>query len=318
MTDQFLFADEPASSTHSEAKEPFHILVVDDDEEIHVITRMALSDFKLDKRPLQFHSAYSGEEAKRMLQERDDFALMLLDVVMESDHAGLEIARWTREVLKNHLVRIVLRTGQPGQAPEEEVIAKYDIDDYKEKTELTYRKLVTLMYSSLRAFRDLQSIERYKSGLERIIKASAEIFCAKSVNQLSQGILEQLVALLTRSDAAAYCKLNLEGYTASGQDDEPFSIIAATGKYQAQVGHILQQKNDQKIIQSLRQRKEHVAYEIHNETYYGLYRTSAKHFYLLYIQGISELSDNDKNLLTLFMNNTAIAFEHAELISQQR
>ncbi|RUO29080.1 DUF3369 domain-containing protein [Aliidiomarina sanyensis] len=318
MSDDFLFAEENSHQEAPAVREPFHVLIVDDDEEIHVITRMALSDFSLDKRPLQFHSAYSGEEAKAKLRERNDYALMLLDVVMESDHAGLDIARWTREELKNRLVRIVLRTGQPGQAPEEEVIAKYDIDDYKEKTELTYRKLMTLMYSSLRAFRDLQAIERYKCGLERIIKASAEIFSAQSVHQLSQGILEQLVALLTRSDAAAYCKLHLEGYTATGTSDTPFSIIAATGEYKDHIGDMLQQGSDKQVIESLRSRNEPVAYEVHNETYYGLYRTTLGHFYLLYIRGISELSETDKHLLTLFMNNTAIAFEHTELLGQPR
>ena len=138
--EDFLFADDSKTIEVAGATEPFHILIVDDDEEIHVITKMALGDFKLDQRPLQFHSAYSAAEAKEVLQARDDFALMLLDVVMEDDHAGLNVARWTREQLGNRLIRIVLRTGQPGQAPEEEVIAKYDIDDYKEKTELTYRK----------------------------------------------------------------------------------------------------------------------------------------------------------------------------------
>ena len=96
--------------------------------------------------------------------------MTLLDVVMETDHAGLDVARWIRQELQNRLIRIVLRTGQPGQAPEEDVIARYDIDDYKEKTELTYRKLVTLMYSCLRAYRDLNAIER-KSGLEKVINA---------------------------------------------------------------------------------------------------------------------------------------------------
>ncbi|RUO36073.1 hypothetical protein CWE13_09340 [Aliidiomarina shirensis] len=318
MADQFLFADEAADAEPKESCPPFHILVVDDDEEIHVITKMALSDFNLDKRPLEFHSAYSAKEAKEILATRDDFALMLLDVVMESDHAGLEVARWTREELKNKLIRIVLRTGQPGQAPEEEVIAKFDIDDYKEKTELTYRKLMTLMYSSLRAFRDLQAIEHYKSGLERIIKASAEIFSAQSLNQLSQGILEQLVALLTRTQTAAYCKLNPEGYTASADTDQPLQIIAATGEYKQRVGELLKNNDAQRIVNELRERKETVSYEIHNDTYYGLYKTSQSQYYLLYIRGIGELSDTDKHLLTLFMNNTAIGFEHALLLNQSR
>lgn len=316
--EDFLFANEANTIEVASAVEPFHILIVDDDEEIHVITKMALGDFKLDQRPLQFHSAYSAAEAKKVLQERDDFALMLLDVVMEDDHAGLNVARWTREQLGNRLIRIVLRTGQPGQAPEEEVIAKYDIDDYKEKTELTYRKLLTLMYSSLRAFRDLQAIEQYKQGLERIIQASAEIFSARSVSQLSQGILEQLVALLTRSKVAAYYKLPLDGFTASGDSTEQLQIIAATGQFCSRVGEQLKQPEVRDILESLRQRKDQVAYQIHNNTYYGLYQTSHGAFYMLFIEGVGELSETDQHLLTLFMNNTAIAFEHTALLQTDK
>lgn len=313
--DSFVFAEE-REPTQTESAEPFQILIVDDDEEIHVITKMALSDFRLDDRPLAFTSVYSGAEAREVLKQRDDFAMMLLDVVMEDDHAGLDLVRWTREELKNRMVRIVLRTGQPGQAPEEEVIAKYEIDDYKEKTELTYRKLMTLMYSSLRAFRDLQAIERYKAGLERIIEASAEIFHAKSMNQLSQGILEQLVALLTRSNTAAYYRI--DGFTASGDEQHPMHIIAATGEFKAQLGNSVRQVIDRQVVAKLLETNEHVGFDIVNGTYYGVYKTSAKHFYLLYIRGISELNMTDRKLLDMFMNNTAIAFEHAEVFFQNK
>ena len=157
MNDDFLFSEDEPDVAVEEACEPYHVLIVDDDEEIHTITKMALGEFKLDGRPLEFHSVYSGKDAIAFLQENTDIAMMLLDVVMETDHAGLDVAQWVRETRKNRLIRIVLRTGQPGQAPEEDVIARYDIDDYKEKTELTYRKLVTLMYSCLRARSCLQN-----------------------------------------------------------------------------------------------------------------------------------------------------------------
>ncbi|RTE85467.1 MULTISPECIES: DUF3369 domain-containing protein [Gammaproteobacteria] len=312
MTDSFMFADEPEQVESVGDIEPFHILIVDDDEEIHVITKMALSEFKLDDRPLSFTSVYSGKEARALLESRNDFALMLLDVVMEDDHAGLDLVKWTREVLKNSMIRIVLRTGQPGQAPEEEVISKYEIDDYKEKTELTYRKLMTLMYSSLRAFRDLQAIEKYKQGLERIIEASAEIFSAKSMSQLSQGILEQLVALLTRSYSAAYYRV--DGFTASGDEQHPMHIIAATGDFKNEIGQSVNHSLDREIITKLINDKATVSFEVVGNTYYGVYKTSSKHFYLLYIRGINDLNETDRKLLNMFMNNTAIAFEHAEVV----
>ncbi|RUO63242.1 Response regulator receiver domain-containing protein [Pseudidiomarina planktonica] len=314
MSDEFLFAeDEPEQNPEVEL-EPYHILIVDDDQEIHTITRMALGDFKLDGHPLDFTSAYSGAEAREMLKYRHDFALVLLDVVMETDHAGLDTAQWIREEQKNHLIRIVLRTGQPGQAPEEEIIAKYDIDDYKEKTELTYRKLVTLIYSCLRAYRDLCSIERNKLGLEKVIEASAEVFSARSLNQLCQGILEQIVALLTRSDDAAYCRVN--GLTATSSDHEPFEIISGTGDYAAAIGHTINKDVDQSVVNRMQALPSSSA-ELVGGHYYGLYTTNSGNQYLLFIRNIKELSELDTKLLRLFMNNTAIAIENLSQIQAQ-
>ena len=84
---------------------------------------------------------------------------MFLDVVMEREDSGLEVARWMREDLDNQFTRIVLRTGQPGQAPEERVIVDYDINDYKEKTELDRTKLFTTTFAALRAYRDIMKVE---------------------------------------------------------------------------------------------------------------------------------------------------------------
>lgn len=308
MSDTYLFADEPTDAgPPSQQDLAYKILIVDDDEEIHVITRMALSEFRLEGRPLAFESAYSGDEAMRKLRDEPDFALVLLDVVMETDHAGLDVARWIREELGNRLIRIVLRTGQPGQAPEEDIIARYEIDDYKEKTELTYRKLVTLMYSSLRSYRELRRLERNREALERIIKASAELFSASSLRELSQGILQQLVALLTHAESAAYCNLN--GLTASRVETASFEVIAGTGAYQERIGQQLHQQVEEAVIQDLVGCQQPVCYHLTGHSYYGLYTTRQQHHYLLFIDGIESLTASDQSLLELFMNNTAIAFE---------
>ena len=316
MNETFLFAEDAPAEPQVDRQPPYRILIVDDDEEIHVITKMALNDFQLNGRGLEFVSAYSGEQAQTLLSEDNEFALVLLDVVMENDHAGLDVARWIRETLGNRLIRIVLRTGQPGQAPEEEIIARYEIDDYKEKTELTYRKLVTLMYSSLRAYRELCRIERNRSALEHIIKASAQLFSASCVRDLSRGILEQLVALLTHADTAAYC--TVDGITATGAEPGNLKVLAGVGQYQEAEGQRLQRQVNPQVIHQLIARDEAVSYMLHQQDYYGLYRTRDGRYYLLFIQGIVKhsndkgLSDDDQNLLALFMNNTAIAFEHAE------
>lgn len=139
---------------------PWLILIVDDDLDVHAVTRLALHKVRYKNRPLKFLSAYSRQEAYGMLRDTQDIALVLLDVVMETDDAGLSLARQIRGELNNQIVRVVLRTGQPGQAPEQSVVMEYDINDYKSKTELTAQKLFTSVVSSLRAYESLVAAER--------------------------------------------------------------------------------------------------------------------------------------------------------------
>jgi signal transduction histidine kinase len=146
------------------------IMIVDDEQEIHEVTQLALQGFTFQGKPLTFISAHSGHEAKTLLTHHSDTALMLLDVVMETNDAGLKIVKYVRETLKNHLMRIVLRTGQPGEAPEESVIVDYDINDYKLKTELTQRRLFVTMVAGLRAYYDLITIEINKRFSKRILE----------------------------------------------------------------------------------------------------------------------------------------------------
>lgn len=148
-----------------EAQKTWKILIVDDEEEIHVVTRLALHDFSFGGRSLEFISAYSGAQAKQMIRDNPDTAIILLDVVMESDSAGLDVAQYIRQNLGNHFVRIVLRTGQPGLAPERRVLKVYDINDYRAKTELTQDRLFSVIYTALSSYRDLVSLARSRHQL---------------------------------------------------------------------------------------------------------------------------------------------------------
>jgi CheY-like chemotaxis protein len=172
------------------------MMIVDDVEDIHNVTHMIFEDYSFDNRRVEFLNAYSGEEAKRMISEHPDIAVVLLDVVMETDHAGLDVVRYIREELKNKFVRIILRTGQPGQAPEKKVIIEYDINDYKTKEELTSNKLFTAVTSALRSCRDMNVIERNRKGLEMIINASSSLLKLSSLKQFTAGVLAQLTSIL--------------------------------------------------------------------------------------------------------------------------
>lgn len=155
---------------------PWTILIVDDDQDVHVLTRLVLKDVHFEGQKLTFRSAYSAQEATQLLEKNSQIAVILLDVVMETDQAGLDLVRHIRDILKNNLVRIILRTGQAGQAPEPQVIIEYDINDYRDKSDLTSQKLITSIIVALRAWRDLQTIEHLVTSLtkERESLASAQ------------------------------------------------------------------------------------------------------------------------------------------------
>ncbi|SRR5690554_3887 len=160
MSSDFIFADEQDNQAAADYSSDtgWKVLIVDDEREVHAVTRLALMGIEFEGRGLQFISAYSRHEAELLLTEHDDIAIVLLDVVMETDDAGLQVAKYIRETIGNRRSRIVLRTGQPGQAPERFVVMHYDINDYKAKTELTAQKLFTCVMSALRSYRDIMRV----------------------------------------------------------------------------------------------------------------------------------------------------------------
>jgi diguanylate cyclase (GGDEF)-like protein len=168
MDDELVFApeeSEPQDTPTIKRK----ILIVDDDTEVHSFTKLALKDFAYENVRLEFLSAYSKAGATEILNEHDDIAVILLDVVMETNFAGLEIAKFVRHELKNNMVRIIIRTGQPGEAPERYVIENYDINDYKEKTELTADKLYTTIRTALAQYQQLLDIVNKKDEIYQML-----------------------------------------------------------------------------------------------------------------------------------------------------
>ncbi len=135
------------------------VLMVDDDAEVHTVTRLALRGYEFQGRSLEFISAFSGKEGQQIFEDRKDIALALVDVVMERDQAGLELVDYVRHTLDNHRTRMVVRTGQPGLVSRQTGIDGYEIDDYREKTELTIQKLRALLDSQLGAYREPEMLQ---------------------------------------------------------------------------------------------------------------------------------------------------------------
>jgi hypothetical protein len=192
--DDVLFA--PDEEKTSSCDDYWKILIVDDEREIHTVTELALRNFSFEGKGLQFLHAYSGAEAARIITEHSDFAVIFLDVVMESDHAGLEVVKMIRTEAGNKLVRIILRTGQAGMVPERDVIVDYEINDFKTKTELTAQKLFTSFVASLRNYRDLVAIEINRRGLEDSSLENARLYANLEVK-----VCERTIELAEKNEA---------------------------------------------------------------------------------------------------------------------
>ena len=311
--DQLLkLAPEPEGKRQAPARS-WKILVVDDEEEIHGVTRLALDGFECRGRSLQFLNAYSGKEACEIARNTPDIAVILLDVVMESDHAGLDVVRYIREELNNHFVRIILRTGQPGQAPEHQVITDYDINDYKYKTELTRQKLFTTVYTSISSYRDLIALDANRRGLEEVIEASAHIFELRSMEQFAEGVLDQLIALLyLDQDAMMVRASGLAAETNNGH----FQVVAGSGRYRKCCGDDIEACGDTTATQSILAASKANSGIFGDNYYVGYHRDQdgAEHF--LYVQGETPISVPDRHLIDLFIRNVSIAHTNVRLLAQ--
>ncbi|WP_420403413.1 DUF3369 domain-containing protein [Nisaea sp.] len=316
--DELTFAAEddaqPELSGAGTPKPKWKIVIVDDDPGMHDVTKLTLADFEFAGRGLSFISCYSGAEACEVLADHPDPALIVLDVVMESEHAGLDVARYIREELNNWQSRIVLRTGQPGQAPERQVIADYDINDYKEKTDLTATKLYTLFCSSLRAYRDIVTIEQNRHGLEQVIKASANIFELKSMNKFAKGTLEQLTALLQFDPSALYLQDSVpRGGQATTSAGEDLRILAGTGAFNDLTGDDARNVLPAPVMARLDKAVASAASSYEDGDFVGYFKDRNGATNLTYMSGVGMISPMDRHLLKLFIQNVSIAFENAQL-----
>jgi len=309
-----LFVEENGGSLPSIKREVWKVMVVDDEEEVHSVTRLVLGHMNFHGRAIDIINCTSGAQAKETIKANPDVALMLLDVVMETDDAGLNVVKYVREELKNHFVRIVLRTGQPGQAPEREVIEKYDINDYKDKTELTSQKLYTLVLTSIRSYRDIMVIEHNKRGLHTIIMASEDIFQLRSMKKFAKAVLDQMTNLLQLEANALYCKTDVGlAATRDSSNQKVIQIIVATGEYKNLAGHEMNGGVEPEVKDHLKQVMENKHNMSINNEYYAYFKTRSGEEHVLFVKfedPAVQLSKVDHDLIDLFCKNVALGFEN--------
>lgn len=306
--------DEPAFVDPTDTDRPWKILIVDDDKEVQLVSRMALADIRYDNRPMELIMASSAEEGRKALREQTDIAVILLDVVMETDDAGLKFAQFVRQELENAAVRIILRTGQPGQAPEQEVIVRYDINDYKEKSELTAQKLFTATIAAIRAYDHIRTLEASQDGMETIVRASSTLFQCFSMDLFSSGALNQLSALLGTDGNGILC---YQESAVTEQDvDTNIVVTSATGRFIDAIGKGIQGTLDTELVDLITEAKR-LKQSRYEKNYWTLHiRTPNNNEVIIVLEVGKALTDLDRRMCDVFCSKIAVGFDNLHLYEQ--
>lgn len=307
----FLAEDEQNLSCQQHEQGEWHLLIVDDEEEIHTVTRLVLKDLELLGKKLVFHHAYSGAQALRFLQNNTDIAVILLDVVMETDDAGLHVVQQIREQLKLDDVRIILRTGQPGYAPEESVIKEYDINDYKTKTELTRAKLTTSVIAALRSYQQIKTINQSRIGLQKIIKAGANLLEQQSLHDFSEGVVTQISSLIGLRAEGVLCAQIEDDGTAS----DNIYVLGAAGHYAPYIKCQLEKLDNPRIISQIMECLQS-GQNIYTEHDTVLFLGSEKYSAAVYIETHNPIDELDRQLIEIFLSNISVGYENVTLFQQ--
>ncbi|MBM7072779.1 DUF3369 domain-containing protein [Shewanella sp. 202IG2-18] len=303
--------DDRELSLDSELKEErdvWHVLIVDDDKDVHTSTKLIMSGFEFENKAIKFQSAYSGKEARELLAQGQQFGLILLDVVMEADDAGLELAKFIRKQLNNNYSRIILRTGQPGIAPEQSVIRNFDIDGYKAKTDFRRNDLETTFYTSLRAYRDICLLQQHRKVLKQVISSITNVSEFSDLQKFAEAVLEQLRLVLNITNTKMF--INVEEGFGISKIDRNLKIFSGKGSKVEIITRNdideLHSRDKQLFTQALTNKQ-----SFQEDNYYVYYHKSENEHDTVFAFLASEVIDYQGiEMIDLYLKNVMLSYEN--------
>ncbi len=309
--DDLVFLDEfpPTGGATTSQPKVWRVMIIDDDEDVHSATTFALGNLEMQHRPLEFVHAFSAAQAHEMLPVEPDIAVILLDVVMEQEDAGLQLVKHIRQVLHMNDVRIILRTGQPGYAPEIDAIRDYDINDYKTKSELTRIKLFTTVTAAIRSYEQIRAISASRRGLDLIVHASTELMALHGLQDFAAGVIIQIAGLLGLKPEGLIC-------VREDQDGKHrLLVIAGGGNFRDMVNQPVENLQNDHISQALT-RTMSERQNIYASEFTTLYFAgkSGRDF-AAYLDTGNPLSEIDQRLLEVFCGNISVGLDNVLLVS---
>jgi len=301
--DDLVFLDEaPTGAGGAHERGVWRVMIVDDDQDVHSTTTFALRNLDMQQRPLEFVHAYSAAEARALLATESDIAVILLDVVMEQNDAGLHLVRYVRETLALTDVRIILRTGQPGYAPEIDAIRDFDINDYKTKSELTRIKLYTTVTAAIRSYQQIRAINSSRRGLDHIVRASTALMALHGADEFGAGVLTQIAAILG---------VPADGVLCVQEPCETLRGVASAGGHQLAPGA----RPEGALLLAL-QRTLAARRNLYEDGAIGLYFPGkASRDFVAYLALERPLCELEQRLLEVFCGTVAVGLDNVELVS---
>ncbi len=314
----FQFAQEEKAVDHLENIEPWTFLIVDDEPEVHHATEFSFRDVTIFNRPITLLNAYSASEGAEILKEHPNVEIVFLDVIMETDNAGLELVKTIREQLKLWKPRIILRTGQPGLTPVIDTITRYDINDYVTKSELTRSRLLTIVIASLRAWLQLDKIETNRLRLEKMIHYSGELIGKSVLEDFAEGVISQIAGFLSLRPEGIFCAE--ETHDESNDHDIDLRhcrIVAAAGQFKPLINRTLVAVRDKSILNDLYKAYRLGQPHITPRSLTLFFREpSAGKRYAVWIRLSGTIHPPDSGLLNLFGSNIILAIRNIELVDR--
>lgn len=289
----------------------WRIMIIDDDPDVHSATMFALGNLEIQNRSLSFLHAYSATEAREILSKESNIAVILLDVVMEQEDAGLNLVNYVRKTLGMDDVRIILRTGQPGYAPEIDAIRDYDINDYKTKSELTRTKLYTTVTSAIRSYEQICAITANQRGLELIVHASTELMSQKGLQNFAAGVLQQISNLLGRKIEGVICSSTEDGAI---QNTVNFNVITASQNFSQFIEHEIGAIDNQEMREALQSSADTKNHVFNPNSTVLFFENVGQRCICVFLQ--TPISDLDKRLIDVFCSNISVGLSNVMLTSR--
>ena len=317
--DRFDFLPDEPAAVAAASRAPWQVLVVDDDADVHESTVLGLQGLEVLGRGLSFLHAYSAAQAEALLERTPEVAVVLLDVVMEDHHAGLSLVDRIRRTLGLHNLRIILRTGQPGYAPELDAIRDYDINDYKTKGELTRHKLFTTLTTAIRSYDQIRRLDESRRGLELIIRASNQFIAHDGLQPFAVGVITQLAALIG---------VQAEGLVCAQSDDlgDPFEpppatlpadyiVIAAAGRYASLVQQPVARIDDERVRTGIARCLGERRTLIEDDRFVLFIPGRQGRHFAAFVDSPQAPGEPDRHLLEVFCSNIAMCAQNIQLVA---